>query len=145
MIDWLGWLKRLEFATVGALAIAGLCLMIGQSAERYADATTASAARLAARAAPADGQSPARFNGIDYSRDRVDQGADRSPLRRAKWATRPLFAPPTAPIALARGRTEASRICVTFIRNCPIDGLADWRRIGYDKFRSLLPRCVAAG
>ncbi len=68
MIDWLGWLKRLEFATVGALAIAGLCLMIGQSAERYADATTASAARLAAaREATADGQSAARFNAIDYS------------------------------------------------------------------------------
>ncbi len=67
MIDWLGWLKRLEFATVGALAIAGLCLMIGQSAERYADATRASAARLAAREAAANGQSAARFNGIDYS------------------------------------------------------------------------------
>ena len=63
MIDWLEWLKRLEFATVGALAIAGLCLMIGQSA----DATTAAAARMAARAAPADGGSGARFNGIDYS------------------------------------------------------------------------------
>jgi hypothetical protein len=67
MIDWLGWLRRLEFATVGALAIAGLCLMIGQSAERYADATTAAAARLAARATPNDGGSGARFNGIDYS------------------------------------------------------------------------------
>jgi hypothetical protein len=67
MIDWLEWLKRLEFATVGALAIAGLSLMIGQSAERYADATTAAAARMAARAAPADGGSGARFNGIDYS------------------------------------------------------------------------------
>ena len=68
MIDWLGWLKRLEFATVGALAIVGLCLMIGQSAERYADATTSSAARLlAAREATADGQSAARFDGIDYS------------------------------------------------------------------------------
>ncbi len=67
MIDWLGWLRRLEFATVAALAIAGLCLMIGQSAERFADATTASAARLAARQTPADGQSAARFDGIDYS------------------------------------------------------------------------------
>ena len=66
MIDWLGWLKRLEFTTVAALAIAGLCLMIGQSAERYADATTA-AARLAAREAPADGQPTARFKVIDYS------------------------------------------------------------------------------
>jgi hypothetical protein len=67
MIDWLEWLKRLEFATVGALAIACLCLMIGQSAERYADATTAAAARLAARTTPADGGSGARFDGIDYS------------------------------------------------------------------------------
>lgn len=66
MIDWLDWLKRLEFTTVAALAIAGLCLMIGQSAERYADATT-TAARLAAREAPADGQSAARSNMIDYS------------------------------------------------------------------------------
>ena len=64
MIDWL---KRLEFTTVAALAIAGLCLMIGQSAERYADATTTAAARLAAREAPADGQSAARSNMIDYS------------------------------------------------------------------------------
>jgi hypothetical protein len=64
MIDWL---KRLEFATIGALAIASLCLMIGESAERYADATTAAAARMAARAAPADGGSGARFKGIDYS------------------------------------------------------------------------------
>jgi hypothetical protein len=67
MIDGLGWLRRLEFATVGALAIAGLCLMIGEGAERYADATTASAARLAARAALAEGQSPVRFNGVDYT------------------------------------------------------------------------------
>jgi hypothetical protein len=67
MIDWLGWLRRLEFATVGSLAIAGLCLMIGQSAERYADATTTAAARLAAREAPAEGQPAARLNVIDYS------------------------------------------------------------------------------
>ena len=67
MIDWLELLKRLEFATVGALAIAGLCLMIGQSAERYADATTADAARLAARQALADGKSAAHFTGIDYA------------------------------------------------------------------------------
>ena len=67
MIDWLGWLKRLEFATVGALAIAGLCLMIGQSAERYADATAAESARLAARDALANRQTIARFDGIDYS------------------------------------------------------------------------------
>lgn len=67
MIDWLEWLRRLEFATVGALAIAGLCLMIGQSAERYADATTAAAARLAAREASTDGRSAAHFGGVDYS------------------------------------------------------------------------------
>ena len=67
MIDWLGWLKRLEFTTVAALAIAGLCLMIGQSAERFADTTTTSAARLAALAAPADGQPASRLNAIDYS------------------------------------------------------------------------------
>jgi hypothetical protein len=67
MIDWLGWLKRLEFATVGALAIAGLCLMIGESAERYADATTTAAARLAAREALVDGRSAAHFSGVDYS------------------------------------------------------------------------------
>jgi hypothetical protein len=67
MIDWLGWLKRLEFTTVAALAIAGLCLMIGQSAERYADATTTAAARMAAREALADGQSATRFDDVDYS------------------------------------------------------------------------------
>jgi hypothetical protein len=67
MIDWLEWLKRLEFATVGSLAIAGLCLMIGQSAERYADAKTAAVALQAAREASADGRSAAHFSGIDYS------------------------------------------------------------------------------
>jgi len=67
MIDWVELLKRLEFATVGALAIAGLCLMIGQSAERYADATTAEAARLAAREARTEGRSAAHFTGVDYS------------------------------------------------------------------------------
>ena len=67
MIDWLGWLKRLEFTTVAALAIAGLCLLVGQAAERFADATTASAARLAAREAPAAGTRDLRFNAIDYS------------------------------------------------------------------------------
>ncbi len=66
MIDWLGWLRRLEFATVASLGIAGFCLMVGQSAERYADATTASATRLAARQTPPDGGSTARFNVIDY-------------------------------------------------------------------------------
>jgi len=54
MIDWLDWLKRLEFTTVAALAIAGLCLMIGQSAERYADATTTAAAWRRARRRPTD-------------------------------------------------------------------------------------------
>jgi hypothetical protein len=67
MIDWLAWLKRLEFATVGALAIACLSLMIGQSAERYADSATAAAARMAARESLTDGGSAVRFNGIDYS------------------------------------------------------------------------------
>lgn len=67
MIDWLGWLRKLEFTTVAALAIAGLCLMVGQSAERYADATTAESARLAARDALADRQTTVRFDGIDYS------------------------------------------------------------------------------
>ena len=67
MIDWLGWLKRLEFTTVTALTIAGLCLMIGQSAERFADATTASAARLAARESATAAQSAASAHAIDYS------------------------------------------------------------------------------
>jgi len=67
MIDWLGWLRKLEFTTVAAIAIAGLCLMIGQSAERYADATTAETARLAARDVAAKDQPAARFNSIDYS------------------------------------------------------------------------------
>ena len=67
MIDWLGWLRKLEFTTVAALAIAGLCLMIGQSAERYADATAAESARLAARDALANRQTIARFDGSDYS------------------------------------------------------------------------------
>lgn len=67
MIDWLGWLKRLEFTTVAAIAIAGLCLLIGQSAERYADATAAESARLAAREAATGGQSTIRFGSVDYA------------------------------------------------------------------------------
>ena len=43
MIDWLGWLRKLEFTTVAALAIAGL------------------------RDALANRQTIARFDGIDYS------------------------------------------------------------------------------
>ena len=67
MIDWLRWLKRLEFASVTAMAIAGLCLLIGQSAERYADASLAAAARLAAHANAAGGGSAARFDDVDFS------------------------------------------------------------------------------
>ena len=69
MFDWLGWLRRLEFTTVAALAIAALCLVVGQAAERFADANAPSAAMLAANGAsgPADGRSTARFNVIDYA------------------------------------------------------------------------------
>ena len=103
MIDWLGWLKRLEFTTVAALAIAGLCLMIGQSAERYADATTASAARLAAREAPADGHPRRASTGSTIPR-RGRSKRSLSPLRRAKWPTsgvstpqRRVLRPPVCP------------------------------------------------
>ena len=39
------WLKRLEFPAIGAVAIAIISLMIGQSAERYADTETEVAAQ----------------------------------------------------------------------------------------------------
>ena len=68
MIDWLGWLKRLEFTAVAALAIAGLCLLIGQSAERYRRCDhglrrSPGGARVGNRGA-IRGE---RFNAIDYA------------------------------------------------------------------------------
>jgi hypothetical protein len=66
MIDWLGWLRRLEFTAVAAIAIAGLSLVLGQSAQQLTETT---APRLAAGATPgpADSQSIARLNVIDYA------------------------------------------------------------------------------
>lgn len=64
------WLKHLEFTVVAAIAIAAACVMIGQSAERYAE-TAADPIAVAADANPAptrpqDRNAPV-FNAIDYA------------------------------------------------------------------------------
>ena len=63
------WLKRLEFPAIGAVAIAIISIMLGQSAERYADTETEVAAQSDATAPTVssnDGSAPT-FNAIDYT------------------------------------------------------------------------------
>ncbi len=64
--DRLGWIRRVEFTAVVAVAIALLCVMIGQGAERYAAEATPSMVALAdANGEKAHGA--AIFNTIDYA------------------------------------------------------------------------------
>lgn len=59
-----GWLKQIEFTVIAAIAIAAACVMIGQSAERYAD----SEASAVADATPqSNGKNTPNFNAIDYA------------------------------------------------------------------------------
>ena len=60
------WLRRLEFPAIGAVAIAIISLMIGQSAERYADTENQAGAQSDAIADSSDKSAPA-FNAIDYT------------------------------------------------------------------------------
>jgi UDP-N-acetylmuramoylalanine-D-glutamate ligase len=60
--DGRGWLKHLEFTAIVAIVTAIACVMIGQSAERYAS----NAGEAVAQSQPADKNSPA-FNAIDYA------------------------------------------------------------------------------
>ena len=65
MVDWAGWLRRMEFTAIGAIALAGLSLMLGQGAQQYAEANAPSAVRLAGGETQA--QAAARLNVIDYA------------------------------------------------------------------------------
>jgi hypothetical protein len=72
-MNWLlgerGWLKHLELTAIGAIALAGLGVMIGQSAERYADnqAQAVAQADAAAPASGSQGRNAPVFNAIDYA------------------------------------------------------------------------------
>jgi hypothetical protein len=65
MVDWLGWLRRMEFTAIGAIVIAALSLIIGQSAQQFAETTAPSAVRLAGGETQA--QAAARLNVIDFA------------------------------------------------------------------------------
>jgi hypothetical protein len=69
MVDWLAWLRRLEFTAVAAIVIAGLCLVLGQDAARYAEVNGPSPTRLAGGGAPgrAGIASVSRLSVIDYA------------------------------------------------------------------------------
>jgi hypothetical protein len=68
--DRLGWMKRLEFPAIAALAVAIVSVLIGQAAERYADGASTS---LIALFGPGAGETKAEsraaplFNTIDYA------------------------------------------------------------------------------
>lgn len=68
--DRLGWIKHLEFTAVAAVAIAIACVMIGQSAERYA---ASAPPPVVALSDPGTGKTKAEtrgapiFNTIDYA------------------------------------------------------------------------------
>ena len=64
MFDWLGWLRRLEFTAVAAMAIAGICLVVGERAQQFAEANAPRVVRLAGET---DGQAANRLNVIDYA------------------------------------------------------------------------------
>jgi hypothetical protein len=64
MFDWLGWLRRLEFTALAAMAIAGLCIMVGQSAQRFAEQTAPHVIRLAGSS---DAGATSRLSVIDYA------------------------------------------------------------------------------
>ncbi len=66
--DQLGRIKRLEFTAVAAAAIAIACVLIGQSAERYAASSAPSQIAIAAAAkANAETHGAPIFNTIDYA------------------------------------------------------------------------------
>jgi hypothetical protein len=68
--DQLGWMKRLEAPAIAALAVAIVCVLIGQVAERYAEGASTS---LIALFSPSAGETKAEsraaplFNTIDYA------------------------------------------------------------------------------
>ena len=63
------WLRRVEFPAIVALVIAVASVMLGQSAERYANADTQIAAQAdpAAQTASLGDKSGPAFSAIDYA------------------------------------------------------------------------------
>ena len=66
--DERGWLRHLEFTAVAAMATVVLCVMIGQSAERYAENAAApeTQAVAIAQSSAAPNKNAPVFNAIDY-------------------------------------------------------------------------------
>jgi hypothetical protein len=69
MVDWLAWLRRIEFTAVAAIVIAGMCVVLGQDAARFAETYAPGATRLAGLDAPGKAgiQSVSRLSVIDYA------------------------------------------------------------------------------
>ncbi len=71
-MDWRfnerGWARQIEFAAVAAIAIAVACVLIGQTAERYAQNVTSAVAQVDAKPKDAaSGETTPVFNAIDYA------------------------------------------------------------------------------
>ncbi|HEY1941865.1 MAG TPA: hypothetical protein VGH40_07040 [Roseiarcus sp.] len=63
-----GWVKQIEFTAVAAIAMAVACVLIGQTAERYAAGATQAVAQADAKSqSSASGKSAPVFNAIDYA------------------------------------------------------------------------------
>jgi hypothetical protein len=69
MVDWLAWLRRIEFTAVAAIVIAGMCVVLGQDAARFAEVNGPSPTRLAGGDTPGQAgiQSVSRLSVIDYA------------------------------------------------------------------------------
>jgi hypothetical protein len=68
--DRWGWIKRLEFPAVAGLAVAIVCVLIGQVAERYAAGAPLSLVALfdpGAGEVKAESRASPVFNTIDYA------------------------------------------------------------------------------
>lgn len=71
-MDWRfkerGWAKQIEFTAIAAIAMAIACILIGQTAERYAADTTQAIAQADAKSpSAASGKNAPVFNAIDYA------------------------------------------------------------------------------
>jgi hypothetical protein len=64
--DERGWLKQLEFTAIVAIATALACVMIGETAERYAASSPSDAVAQSQPNSQAAKNAPA-FNAIDYA------------------------------------------------------------------------------
>ena len=63
-----GWIRQIEFTAAAAIAMALICIAIGQTAERYAADTTAALAQADSKLQSlAPGKNTPVFNAIDYA------------------------------------------------------------------------------